>query len=344
MQNFFSDFLTPQTIKVEPIKIEADGTTIRHAKIILEPLERGFGHTLGNALRRILLSSMPGLAIVAVDIDGVHHEYDTVSGVKEDVINIMLNLKGVAAKLDVDAQNHIKDTSYSGKLIEMALSKEGPGSVTAADIQTPDYIKIVNPDYLIANLDKDTTFNMRVYFALGRGYETVETRRSKEGHFDSSVGLIHLDASYSPVKQVSYSVESARVEQRTDLDKLIINLETNGTLDPETSIRFAATILQRQLGVFADLEAARITSEVQQKEVVDPLLLKPVEDLELTVRSANCLKAENINLIGDLVTCTEQDLLKTPNLGKKSLNEIKEVLENLGLQLGSDIEGWPPIN
>lgn len=343
MQKFFSDFLTPSNIKVESIKTES-GRVIKKSKIILEPLERGFGHTLGNALRRILLSSMPGLAIVAIDIDGVDHEYDTVPGVKEDVINIMLNLKDIALRFDPASHNKVEDACYDGKLVELSLNKKGPSKILAADIETPDYIKVVNPDHLIANLDKEADFKMRIYVAMGRGYETVETRRQKSGQFDNTMGLIYLDATYTPVKQVSYSVENARVEQRTDLDKLVINLETNGTLDPETSIKFAATILQRQLSIFVDPEATSIINEVKYKEVIDPLLFKPIEDLELTVRSANCLKAENINYIGDLIARTENDLLKTPNLGKKSLNEIKEILEELGLQLGTYIEGWPPAS
>ena len=324
MQNTLTELLTPRTIDVT----EYDST---HAKIVLEPLERGFGHTLGNALRRILLSSMPGCAIVEVEIDGVLHEYSAIEGVQEDVIEILLNLKDVAIVM------HGKNEA------ELVLSKTGPGALTAGDIQTDASVEIVNPDYVIANISGDTTLNMRLRIARGRGYQPADARESDEEE-TRAIGRLQLDASYSPVRRVSYVVESARVEQRTDLDKLILDLETNGTIDPEEAIRRAATILQQQLAVFVDLEREKQVEPEQREDEIDPILLRPVDDLELTVRSANCLKAETIYYIGDLIQRTEVELLKTPNLGKKSLTEIKDVLASRGLSLGMRLENWPPAS
>lgn len=323
MQDIYKNFLTPKNIQVQVI-------SPNHFKITLEPLERGFGHTLGNALRRILLSSMPGAALTEAQIDGVLHEYSSIEGAREDVVDILLNLKGVALKLEGREE------------ASLTLNKKGPGVVTAGDIQTDHGVKIVNPDHVLAHLTKDGEINMNLKVAVGRGYEPATTRVSAEE--SRSVGVLLLDASYSPVKRVTYQVENARVEKRTDLDKLIIELETNGTLDPEEAIRRSATILQRQLAAFVELQHEDRSEAFGKEEKVDPLLLRPVDDLELTVRAANCLKAENIYYIGDLVQRSENDLLKTPNLGKKSLTEIKSVLAQRGLSLGMVIEKWPPTD
>jgi len=322
MQISLSDFLTPQVIHVD----EFDEC---HSKVVLEPLERGFGHTLGNALRRILLSSMPGSAVEEVEIDGVVHEYSTIEGVREDVIEILLNLKGVAVVLNNKEE------------VVLNLSKKGSGNVTAGDIETDHDVEVINPDHVIAHLNTNGNLNMRLTVRKGRGYSPAESRASEDEE-TRSVGKLLLDASYSPVIRVSYSVENARVEQRTDLDKLIIDLETNGSIDPEESIRRAATILQHQLGVFVDLQSEIVAEPEEHEDEIDPILLRPVDDLELTVRSANCLKAEDIYYIGDLMQRTEVELLKTPNLGKKSLTEIKDVLATRGLSLGLRLENWPP--
>jgi len=324
MQRAVNEFLTPRHIQVDEVN-----TT--HAKVTLEPLERGFGHTLGSALRRILLSSMPGAAIVECEIDGVLHEYSAIEGVQEDVIEVLLNLKGVAVKL------HERDEAT------LSLSKMGPGAVTAADIQLDHGVEIANPDHVIAHLGEGTELTMTLKVASGRGYETVEARNQNDEE-TKAIGKLQLDATYSPVKRVSYSVDSARVEQRTDLDKLVIDLETNGTIDPEEAIRRSATILQQQLAIFVNLENEEVVEQQREEEEIDPILLRPVDDLELTVRSANCLKAENIYYIGDLIQRTEVELLKTPNLGKKSLTEIKDVLASRGLSLGMHLENWPPAS
>ena len=296
----------------------------------MEPFERGYGHTLGNALRRILLSSMPGAAPTEVTIEGVLHEYSTLDGIREDVVDILLNLKGLVLKL-----HHRSEAT-------LTLSRSGEGVVTARDIELPHDVEIINPDHVIAHLTAGGKLNMQIKIEIGRGYEPANTRPAakEEGKV---IGQILLDASFSPVRRVSYHVESARVEQRTDLDKLIIDLETNGAVDPEESIRNAARILMDQLSVFADLETTTAAPVEQKQLPVAPELLRPVDDLELTVRSANCLKAENIYYIGDLIQRTETELLKTPNLGRKSLNEIKEVLAARGLTLGMKLENWPPV-
>ena len=316
------EFLTPKHIQVEQ-------QSITRASVVLEPLERGFGHTLGNALRRILLSSMPGCAIVETEIDGVLHEYSTLEGVQEDVIEILLNLKGVAVKLN------------SNDEAEIALDRKGPGVVTAGDFELGHDIEIANPEHVIANLNENGHLKLRAQVGRGRGYEPADIRIADEEE-SRIIGSLLLDASYSPVQRVSYKVDSARVEQRTDLDKLVIDLETNGTIDPEEAIRRAATILQQQVSVFVDLESENEPEAVVEEDEIDPILLRPVDDLELTVRSANCLKAENIYYIGDLIRRTEVELLKTPNLGKKSLTEIKDVLASRGLSLGMRLENWPP--
>ena len=322
MQISLSDFLTPQVIHVD----ELDKY---HSRVVLEPLERGFGHTLGNALRRILLSSMPGCAVEEVQINGVVHEYSTIEGVREDVIEILLNLKMVAVVLND------KDEAV------LSLSKKGSGIVTAGDITEDHDVEIINSDHVIANLNDNGELNMHLTVRKGRGYLAADNRVAEDDE-TRTVGKLLLDASYSPVVRMSYSVENARVEQRTDLDKLIIDLETNGTIDPEEAIRCAATILQHQLNVFVDLQSEIIAEPEEREDEIDPILLRPVDDLELTVRSANCLKAEDIYYIGDLIQRTEVELLKTPNLGKKSLTEIKDVLATRGLSLGLRLENWPP--
>lgn len=322
MQISVNDFLTPRNIDVTEF-----GPT--RAKVVLEPLERGFGHTLGNALRRILLSSMGGAAIVEVEINGVLHEYSSIEGVQEDVIEILLNLKDVAIVL------HEKDE------VTLTLNKKGKGVVTAGDIQVDNSTEIKNPEHVIANITGDTALEMTLHVVRGRGYQPADSRSSDEEE-TRSIGRLQLDATFSPVRRVAYVVESARVEQRTNLDKLVLDLETNGTIDPEEAIRRAATILQQQLAVFVDLESESLSEPVEKEEEVDPILLRPVDDLELTVRSANCLKAESIYYIGDLIQRTEVELLKTPNLGKKSLTEIKDVLASRGLSLGMRLENWPP--
>jgi len=322
MQSKVMELLKPRIVEVKPL----NETT---AKITLEPLDRGFGHTLGNALRRVLLSSLPGAAVVEVMIDGVLHEYTAIEGVQEDVTDIMLNLKGLAIRM------------LGRKEVTLQLSKKGPGPVRAGDITLEHDIEIVNPDYVIANLTKSNMLNMTLKIMLGRGYQPVNQRHEGD-ETDSPIGLLKLDASFSPVSRMAYKVERARVEQRTDLDKLIIELETNGTVDPEAAVRQAATILQNQLSVLVDLEGKNIETENTEKNDIDPILLRPVDELELTVRSANCLKAESIYYIGDLIQKTEHELLKTPNLGKKSLTEIKDVLASRGLSLGMRLEAWPP--
>ncbi len=324
MQSAVNEFLTPRVIEVEEV-------SATRAKVTLAPLERGFGHTLGNALRRILLSSMPGCAITGAEIDGVLHEYSALEGVQEDVIEILLNLKGVAVVM------HGKDEAV------LTLSKKGSGVVTAGDIQLDHGVEIKNPEHVIAHLNGRGSLNMRLSVARGRGYVPADARESAEDE-TRAIGRLQLDATFSPVVRVSYVVESARVEQRTDLDKLVLDLETNGTLDSEEAIRRAATILQQQLAVFVDLEGEKQSEPVERRDEVDPILLRPVDDLELTVRSANCLKAENIYYIGDLVQRTEVELLKTPNLGKKSLTEIKDVLASRGLSLGLRLDNWPPAS
>ncbi len=324
MQESVNEFLKPRVVKVSPVNE-------LHAKVTIEPFERGYGHTLGNALRRILLSSMPGAAIVEAEIDGVLHEYTCIEGVQEDVVDILLNLKQVAVRM------HSRDTA------ELRVSKRGPGTVTGADIQLDHDVEIMNPDIVIANLTNDGELSMVLKVERGRGYRPATQRPAFEEQ-TGPIGRLQLDASFSPVNRVTYDVEAARVEQRTDLDKLIIEIETNGTIDPEEAIRRAGSILKDQLSVFVDLQGKEEGTGAMAENQIDPILLRPVDELELTVRSANCLKAENIMYIGDLVQRTEVELLRTPNLGKKSLTEIKEVLEGHGLGLGMRLENWPPAS
>ncbi|WP_028452730.1 DNA-directed RNA polymerase subunit alpha [Chitinilyticum aquatile] len=318
---------TNELLKPRIIDVQAQGAA--HAKVVMEPFERGYGHTLGNALRRILLSSMTGYAPTEVKIDGVVHEYSALDGVQEDVVDILLNLKGVVLKL------HGRDS------VTLNLVKEGEGIVTAADIQLPHDVEVINPEHVIAHLSAGGKLSMEITVESGRGYQPAPARLDKEE--GRTIGNIVLDASFSPIRRVSYQVESARVEQRTDLDKLIIDVETNGVIEPEEAVRQAARMLIDQLSVFADLEGTPVEEPAPQAPQIDPILLRPVDDLELTVRSANCLKAENIYYIGDLIQRTETELLKAPNLGRKSLNEIKEVLASKGLSLGMRLENWPPV-
>jgi DNA-directed RNA polymerase subunit alpha len=321
MQEANREFLKPNVISV-------DNVDLTRARVTLEPLERGFGYTLGNALRRILLSSMSGAAVTEVRIENVLHEYSSIPGVQEDVIEILLNLKNLAVRMHNRTETVLR------------VSKKGSGTMTAGDIQLDHDVEVVNPNHVIANLSEEGELGMEITVTTGRGYEVVDISNSSEE--TREVGVLKLDASYSPIRRVSYSVENARVEQRTDLDKLVIDIETNGTIDPEDAVRRAATILHEQISVFVRLEETGRSSGEVAEEKIDPLLLRPVDDLELTVRSANCLKAENIYYIGDLIQRTEVELLKTPNLGKKSLTEIKDVLASRGLSLGVRMENWPP--
>lgn len=321
MQSSTADLLKPRIIDVETV-------SATRARVIMEPFERGYGHTLGNSLRRILLSSMPGAAPTEVSISGVLHEYSTLEGVQEDVVDILLNLKGVALKLNDRNEVILK------------LNKSTEGVVTAGDFEVGHDVEIINPDHVIAHLTKGGKLDMEIKVQQGRGYQPVSVRRQADD--TQTLGAIKVDSSFSPVRRVAYSVESARVEQRTDLDKLILDVETNGTIDPEEAVRYAARVLVEQLALFADLKGTPVAAESPKIPQVDPMLLRPVDDLELTVRSANCLKAENIFYIGDLIQRSENELLKTPNLGRKSLNEIKDVLASKGLSLGMKLENWPP--
>jgi DNA-directed RNA polymerase subunit alpha len=330
-----------QTALLKPRIVEVEQLGPSHARVVMEPFERGYGHTLGNALRRVLLSSMVGYAPTEVQISGVVHEYSTIDGVREDVVDLLLNLKGIVFKL------HNRDDVF------LTLRKDSPGPVTAADIDLPHDVELVNAEHVIANLTQGGKLDMQIKVEKGRGYVPGTMRNLSDS---KTIGRIVLDASFSPVRRVSYAVESARVENRTDLDKLLIDVETNGVIAPEEAVRQAARILVEQLSVFAALEGAEPSIDMLstggnlmpigaggvRSPQIDPILLRPVDDLELTVRSANCLKAENIYYIGDLIQRTENELLKTPNLGRKSLNEIKEVLASRGLTLGMRLENWPP--
>ncbi|MCK4608696.1 MAG: DNA-directed RNA polymerase subunit alpha [Gammaproteobacteria bacterium] len=322
MLDYYGSFLIPKVIEVEKINKT-------RSKIVLAPLERGFGHTLGNALRRILLSSMPGAAPVEVEIAGVLHEYSALEGVREDVVDILLNIKGVVFKLHETAE------------VELKLYKDKPGPVVAGEIELPHNAEVVNPEHVIANISEGGKLDMQIKVMTGRGYQPISARITEEDK-ERAVGRLLLDASFSPVRKISYQVENARVEKRTDLDKLIIDLEADGTLDPEQAIRDCATILQHQLSTFVELRLENIMPQEEEKEELDPVMLRPIDDLELTVRSTNCLKGEHIYYVGDLVQREEADLLKTPNLGKKSLNEIKTVLATRNLALGMNLSGWPP--
>ncbi len=310
-----------------PTEIQVDDITPNLSKVTLEPLERGFGHTLGNALRRILLSSMPGAAVTDVAIDGISHEYSTIEGVREDVINILLNIKDMPVSL------------IEGNKAEIVLDVTGPCDVLASSFTVPANVELVNQDFHIATIVDKVNLKMTLSVNTGRGYEPADLRDDE----DRVVGALKLDASYSPVRRVSYTVDNARFEKRTDLDKLIIELETDGTLDPKMAIEHSATILQQQLSAFVDLDAIAEQEAKKDQNDFDPILLRSIEELELTVSSTNCLKAESIFLIGDLIHRSEFDLLKTPNLGKKSLNEIKDVLASKNLSLGMNVDNWPPV-
>ena len=318
--------LVPNDIKIEKVGEFS-------SKVILVPFERGFGHTIGNALRRVLLSSIPGWAITKVKIDGVLHEYGTIDGIQEDVLEILLNLKLLSFSINLSDANE--------KEISLKLNKNEKGPIYASEIAEQNNIIVYNPSLLIANLTKDVNLSIELTANFGRGYELATLRKKNSGDI-KEIGVLHLDANFSPVNRVSYHVENARYEGRADLDKLIINLETNGSLDPEFAIKRAATILQQQLNCFVDLDSSLLKEPIKKEKEINPILLRPVEDLDLTVRSANCLKSENINYIGDLVQKKESELLKTPNLGKKSLTEIKEVLSSRGLSLGTHVSSWPP--
>lgn len=325
-----ANLLKPKTIDVEQL---GDN----RARVTLEPFERGYGHTLGNALRRVLLSSMTGYAPTEVVIAGVLHEYSSIDGVQEDVVGILLNLKGVVFRL------HNRDE------VTLILRKDVEGVVTAADIQLPHDVEVVNPEHVIATLSQGGKLDMQIKVQKGRGYVPGTVRRFADEVAGKSVNRIVLDASFSPVRRVSYTVEAARVEQRTDLDKLVVEIETNGSIAAEDAIRSSAKILMEQLAVFAQLDgefaddASLSTSSVRGgSQAFDPVMLQTIDDLGLTVRSVNCLRAESIHYIGDLIQRTENELLKTPNLGRKSLNEIKAVLASRGLTLGMKLENWPP--
>ena len=337
-----NNLLKPRSIEVET----AEGNPYS-ATVTMEPFETGYAHTLGNALRRVLLSSMIGYAPTEAQIAGVVHEYSQIDGVKEDVVDILLNVKGVIFKLENRDE------------VTVTLRKEGTGPVTAADFDLPHDCQILNPDHVIANLSGGK-LDMQIKVEKGRGYQPGDMRALKDDYSKATIGKIIMDASFSPVLRVAYKVENARVEQRTDLDKLVLSVDTNGAILPEEAVRQAAHILQDQLSVFGGIATIGIEPVVpvqaqpvipQQQEIpvvkpqppVDPILRRPVDDLELTVRSANCLKAENIYYIGDLIQRTENELLKTPNLGRKSLNEIKEVLGTHGLTLGMKLDIWPPV-
>ena len=324
-------------IKPTKLDIAASKNNPRQATIVAEPLERGFGHTLGVALRRILLSSLQGAAVTAIKIDGVLHEFSSLAGVREDVTDIVLNIKQVAIRMQGETAKRLY------------LTATGPGSVTAGQIQVTGDMEIMNPDLVICTLDEGATLNMELTVEAGKGYVPASANRP----VDAPIGLVPVDALYSPVRQVAYKVENTRVGQELDYDKLTLNVETDGTLTPDDALAYAARILQDQLQLFVNFDEPTAVSAVQHAagpvEVDDTAalnrhLLKKVDELELSVRSANCLKNDNIIYIGDLVQKTESEMLRTPNFGRKSLNEIKEVLSAMNLRLGMEIPGWPPEN
>ncbi|MFI4853120.1 MAG: DNA-directed RNA polymerase subunit alpha [Candidatus Makana argininalis] len=313
--------------KIKPQIVEIKKFSPTHAKIILEPLERGFGHTLGNALRRILLSSIPGCCVTEVEIDGVLHEFSTKKGIKEDILEIILNLKKLAIKI------------YHKNEINLTLNKSGIIKVKASDIIHDANVKIINPNHVICNLtDIDSHINMRIKVQKGIGYIPAYSRINIENN--RPIGRILIDACYNPIERISYNVETIHLNHRTNLDKLIIEIETNGTIQPEKAIKKAATLLYSQLKYFINLNNMNENKLKEKTPKLDPIFLKLVDDLELTVRSSNCLKAESIRYIGELVQRTEMELLKTPNLGKKSLTEIKNVLLSRGLSLGMILDNW----
>ena len=323
MSSAVTEFLTPKVIDVE----EFDST---RAKVVLEPLERGFGHTLGNALRRVLMSSLQGAAITSVQIDNVLHEFSSVAGVREDVTDMVLNVKQIALRMQGEGPKRLQ------------LSATGPAAVTAGDIVVSGDIEVMNPELVICHLDQGATLNMELTADIGKGYVAAASNRPA----DAPIGLIPIDAIFSPIKKVSYEVQPTREGQNLDLDKLTLKMETDGSLTPEDAVAYAARILQDQLQVFVNFDEpdSSSKSDVDDGLEFNPLLLKKVDELELSVRSANCLKNDNIVYIGDLIQKTEAEMLRTPNFGRKSLNEIKEVLSGMGLHLGMDVEDWPPEN
>jgi DNA-directed RNA polymerase subunit alpha len=315
---------------IKPNKVEFTSSGRTKVSLVAEPLERGFGLTLGNALRRVLLSSLRGAAVTAVQIDGVLHEFSSIPGVREDVTDIVLNIKEIAIKMDGDDAKR------------MVVRKQGPGVVTAGDIQTVGDIEILNPGHVICTLDEGAEIRMEFTVNNGKGYVPADRNRSE----DAPIGLIPVDSLYSPVKKVSYKVENTREGQVLDYDKLSMTIETDGSVTGEDAVAFAARILQDQLGVFVNFDEPQ--KEAEEEAVTElafnPALLKKVDELELSVRSANCLKNDNIVYIGDLIQKTEAEMLRTPNFGRKSLNEIKEVLASMGLHLGMEVPAWPPEN
>ncbi len=318
---FNSVLLQPRNITVD----NSGGVS----KVVLEPLARGFGHTLGNALRRVLLSSIEGAAVTECEIEGVLHEYAAIEGVQEDVMDILLNLRSLAIKMP------------EGEEATICVAVKKAGTITAGDFELPHNIEIINPEQVIATVTTDREFSIICKVEKGIGYQPAAGIDSNGE--SQSVGKLKVDALFSPISRVSYRVETARLEQQTDLDKLIIEIESNGTIEPEVAVSQAATLLHKQIAVFVDIEDEIVEEEEEEEVIIDPALLRSIDDLELTVRSANCLKAEKIDYVGDLVLRTEMELLKTPNLGKKSLNEIKDVLAQQGLRLGMVLENWPPV-
>jgi len=319
-----------ELIRPEKLQTALGSDPKRSATVVAEPLERGFGVTLGNALRRVLLSSLQGAAVQSVHIDGVLHEFSSIPGVREDVTDIVLNIKDIAIKMQGDGPKR------------MVVKKQGPTTITAGDIQAVGDIVILNPDHVICHLDEGAEIRMEFTVATGKGYVPADRNRPE----DAPIGLIPVDSLYSPVRKVSYKVENTREGQILDYDKLTLSIDTNGALSPEDSLAYAARILQDQLNVFVNFEEPRkeVVSEIIPDLAFNPAFLKKVDELELSVRSANCLKNDNIVYIGDLVQKTEAEMLRTPNFGRKSLNEIKEVLAQMGLHLGMEVPGWPPEN
>ena len=317
-------------IKPEKLNVEPGGDPSRIATVIAEPLERGFGMTLGNALRRVLLSSLQGAAVSSVQIDGVLHEFSSIQGVQEDVTDIVLNIKLLALQMHGEGPKR------------MRLQATGPGVITAARIDTGHDLDVLNPDLVICTLDKGAKIDMELTVESGKGYQPASLNRIE----DAPIGLVPVDALFSPVKKVAYRVENTRVGQDTDYDKLLMEIETNGAISPEDAVALAARILQDQMQMFINFEEApsRADEDRQSELPFNRNLLRKVDELELSVRSANCLKNDNIIYIGDLVQKTEQEMLRTPNFGRKSLNEIKEVLSQMGLFLGMEIANWPPEN
>jgi DNA-directed RNA polymerase subunit alpha len=319
-----------ELIKPNKLEVAPGHDPKRVATVVAEPLERGFGTTLGNALRRVLLSSLQGAAVTSVHIDGVLHEFSSIPGVREDVTDIILNIKTIAIKMQGDGPKR------------MGLRKTGPGTVTAGDINTVGDVQILNPELVLCTLDEGAEIRMEFTVATGKGYVPAERNRAE----DAPIGLIPVDSLYSPVKKVSYKVENTREGQILDYDKLTMTIETNGAVTPEDSVAYAARIVQDQLSVFVNFEEPRKEEAAVAAPQLpfNPALLKKVDELELSVRSANCLKNDNIVYIGDLIQKSEAEMLRTPNFGRKSLNEIKEVLASMGLHLGMEVPGWPPEN